>query len=1190
MKHSKKRVGGVRASRQQTRQFAQHFHNTKKILAVFLLLLLGAALAPKFAAAQRLDGTLRVTVTDKTGAGILDAKVTVTNEATSVSITARASSAGTYVFPNLLVGAYTVIAEKEGFKKTVNKEVQVESNQVAEVAATLEVGDATAVVEVTAGAELVKTESSELGATFNQQAVHDLPLNTLGGDVKELSVFAPGTTTQQGGVLGSGGSIGGTRPRFNGFSIDGVDDNKVDTNGPTQPVIQESVAEFTLLTNQFGAEYGHSAGGQFNIVTKSGTNNWHGAGWEYTRNRDLNAATDQEIAAAFAAKAAGSPVPDVRNRFDYNRFGASAGGPILKDKFFIYGAYEFQNEGLGSQGATVTTPTASGMSQLMALNPDSAVVAILKQFPIAAQQDMTCGTNHNQPCTVLVNAQSIPVGLFAGVAPSYFREHDFTVNGDLNLGKHQLRGRVLYDRERQPQVNPVQPQSQFTGTKQIDARKYIFTDAWTISSKVINDFRLSFSRLNGPDSLPPSQFANFPNVEIDPFGSNLGPYSLVPQGYVQNIYQAVENVSYIQGKHTFKFGVEGRNYITETTSLPRARGEWDYASLNTLVNDLVPDGANGALRGAGTASSANNNPAVYWFVQDDWKLAPRLTVNLGLRYEWSGVPRDEGKQALNAIADDPAVGLIFRKPKSDKNNFGPHVGFAWDPTGHGKWSIRGGGQIAYDVIPLNFAINSLPPELQTEQNTTLTCLQSNKPAWCTSGPGMTPGPGFLQTGGLLQVNVPPTTTIDARKATQALIVDMVDPKVIAWSLGVQHELFKDTSIEVRYVGTRSLELPVQKRLNSASAFDPVPGGGIAPLPTYLTASAVPATVASPASTLQNFDNFLAKKLYRPLLAAPNGFAGNLTADPPLGAGIYHAGSVDFMHRFAKGLYFRSNYTFSKNIDNSTNELFSSYVNPRRPQDALNFAAERGRSALDLPQKFAVTWVYDFPNVKSDNRFVRSLAHNWEWSGTYLAQSGQPVTPLSDVDSNANGDPAGDRTIINPNGIGLTGTTVTPVCNNGLAGGGATYVDAGCDPNHADDPPSTCTTCTDPTPPAGAPAVVGYLANNPKARFVQAGVGARANAGRNTVSSPGLNIWNMSLFKTMKFTERASLQFRFQTFNTFNHQNYSIGLPSNNGTLDQDSNTNPLNTSYIFVDSSQFLNKFIFNGGSRTMELGLRFSW
>src|SRR5216684_174534 len=1139
------------------------------MLGVFLFLMQASV-----ARGQRLDGSLRVEVGDTSGASIVDAKVTVTSEATNVSVTSSASSAGTYVFPNLLVGTYTITVEKTGFKKSVQKGVTVESNATAEAKVALEIGDVSSIVEVEAGAELVKTESSELSATFSGRVVDELPVNTLGGDVKELAVFAPGTTTQQGGVLGSGGSIGGTRPRFNGFSIDGVDDNRVDTNGPTQPVIQESVAEFTLLTNQFSAEYGHSAGGQFNIVTKSGTNNWHGAGWGYNRNRDLNAATNQEIAAAAAAKAAGTPVSDVKNRFDYNRLGASAGGPILKDKFFVYGAYEFQNQGLGSQGATVLTPTANGMSQLMALNPDSAVVAILKQFPAAATKTGTTNVTFNGTTT------PIDIGQFSGVAPSYARQHDFIVNGDLNLGKHQVRGRVLYNRLRLPQVNPVEPLSQFTGGNQADARKYILTDAWTLSSRVINDFRASFSRLKGPDIVTPSQFANFPNVEIDAFGSNIGPYSLAPQGYVQNIYQLVDNVSYIRGKHTFKVGIEARNYITENESLPRARGEWDYKSLNSLINDLVPDGGNGALRGAGTGTSALNNPAVYWFVQDDWKVLPRLTLNLGLRYEWSGVPRDEGKQALNAIANDPAVGLIFRKPKSDTNNYGPHIGFAWDPTGRGKWSVRGGGQISYDVIPNNFAVNSLPPELQSEQNPTLTCGLSSPPAWCATGVG------FLQGGGLLQVNVPPTTTAAARAATQALIVDMVDPKVITWSLGVQHELFKNTSIEVRYVGTRSLELPVQKRLNSASAFDPnIPGGGVAPLPTYFSPSSVPATVAAPASTRADFVNFLANGLFQPL--RPEGFLGNLTTDPPLGAGIYHAGSVDFMHRFTKGLYFRANYTYSKNIDNSTNELFSSRVNPRRAQDGFNFAAERGRSALDLPHKFAMTWVYDFPNVHSDSRFVRGLAHNWEWSGTYLAESGQPVTALSDADSNANGGAAGDRTILNPNGVGLTGTVVHAVWNAD-AGGATTIV--GLDANGNWD----CGTKNDANIVGYvvAPAAVGTNAGTitPNARFVQAQLGAKANVGRNTVSSPGLNVWNMSVFKTMKFTERAALQFRFQTFDTFNHQNYSIGLPSNNGSLDQNTNTNPLNTSYIFIDSPQFLNKFIFNGGSRTLELGVRFTW
>jgi hypothetical protein len=1092
---------------------------------------------------QRLDGSLRVEVADTSGASIVDAKVTVTNEATNVSVSTNTSSAGTYVFPNLLVGTYTVTVEKTGFKKSLQKGVTVESNQVAEAKVALELGEVSAVVEVEAGADLVKTESSELGSTFSGRVVNELPVNTLGGDVKEFAVFAPGTTTQQGGVLGSGGSIGGTRPRFNGFSIDGVDDNRLDVNGPTQPVIQESVAEFTLLTNQFSAEYGHSSGGQFNIVTKSGTNNWHGAGWWFNRNRDLDAATNLEKSGFVPGSG------DVKNRFDYNRAGGSIGGPILKDKLFIYGAYEFQNEGLGSQGATVTMPTANGISQLMAMNPDSAVLAILKEFPAAA----------TKTGTALVNGQAIDIGQFAGVAPNFSNQHDFAVNTDLNLGKHQLRGRYLYDRFRAPLVNPVQPQAQFTGSQGNDGRKVILTDAWSINSHLINDFRASFSRLNGPNLVTPAAFSNFPNVEIDAFGSNVGPFSLTPQGYTQNIYQGSDNLSYIRGKHTFKVGAEFRNYIAPTNVLQRARGEWDYASLNSFINDLVPDGANGALRGAGSGFTADNYHAFYWFAQDDWKITSRLTLNLGVRYEYSGVPRDEGKQALNAIANDPALGLIFRKPKADTNNIGPHIGFAWDPTGRGKWSVRGGGQIAYDVIPNNFAINSLPPELQTEQNPAITCAQSSPPAWCATGKG------FLLGGGLLQVNVPPTTQAAARKATGSIIPDQVAPKVISWSLGVQHELFKDTSIEVRYVGTRSLELPVQKRLNSASAFDPrFPGGGLTPLPTYFKASDVPAAVPTPVDTLANFKAFVKKPL------SVDGFLGSMTTFPPLGAGIYHAGSVDFMHRFARGLYFRANYTFEKNIDNSTNELFSSFVNPRRAQDGYNFANERGRSVLDLPQKFAMTWVYDLPNVRTENRLLKGVAHGWELSGTYLAQSGQPVTPLSGVDSNANGDTAGDRTILNPAGVGLTGSVVNPVCNDG-AGGTTRIVTA------------TSTAC----PSANT---VGYVAVTPTARFIQAGVGAKADVGRNTVSSPGLNIWNMSLFKTNKLTERTSLQFRFETYDTFNHRNYSIGLPTNSGAVDAANNTNPLNAGYIFVTSPTFLNKFSFDGGSRSVELGIKLIW
>src|SRR5438445_334828 len=384
-------------------------------LSYFLLAAMFGLLLAGKASAQRLDGTLRVTVTDSSQGSIADAKVTLTNEASGVSVETNASSAGTYVFPNVLVGVYTVTVEKDGFKKAIEKGIGISSNQVTDAKVVMELGSVSAVIEVEAGGDLVNTQSSELQATFSGKVVGDLPVNTLGGDVKEFAVFAPGTTTQQGGVLGSGGSIGGTRPRFNGFNIDGVEDNKLDTNGPTQPVIQESIAEFTLLTNQFSAEYGHSAGGIFNTVTKSGTNNWHGSAWEYNRNRNYDAFDNQQ-------KQRG-----LKDRFDYDRLGATAGGPIVRNKWFIFGAYEFQNEGLAASSPQVKLPTASGLQTLQTLAADSAVADILKQFPVAPQNDAG---------TVTVNGNAIPVGNLTTVAPSYANENDFSVNSDLTLGKH----------------------------------------------------------------------------------------------------------------------------------------------------------------------------------------------------------------------------------------------------------------------------------------------------------------------------------------------------------------------------------------------------------------------------------------------------------------------------------------------------------------------------------------------------------------------------------------------------------------------------------------------------------------------------------------------------------------------------------------------------------------------------------
>src|SRR5258708_5263700 len=470
-------------------------------LTLMLLLVLSVSLGSW---AQSLSGTLRIEVNDPTGALVPDAKVTVSNEATQVTSSLSRGDSGLYTFPSLNVGSYTVTVEKQGFTTFAKKNVTVAASVVAETKVTLQLGASTTTVEVSAaGADLVQTTTSTLSSGIEGSIAERIPVNTPGGDVKELAVFLPNTTTQPGGATGgSGGSVGGLRPRYNSFTIDGVDDNNIVTNGPLTPVIEDSVADFQVITNQFSAEYGHSAGGLFEITTKSGTNQFHGEAHEYNRNRNYDAWTNLEKQNA------------LQNRFDYNRFGASIGGPIRKDKVFFFGAFERQNNGLAAAATPVVTPTANGLSTLNGMAHDQAITAILGQFPVASSPSGS---------PILVNGTPVEVGTFVAVAPSFFNQYDYMANVDVNLAKHALRGRFLYDRFRSPNVNAVMPQSQFTGTYGTDARKGIFSDAWTISDHVVNEFRASYSRSVGPHLTVPTQFNNFPNIEVDPLGINMGP-------------------------------------------------------------------------------------------------------------------------------------------------------------------------------------------------------------------------------------------------------------------------------------------------------------------------------------------------------------------------------------------------------------------------------------------------------------------------------------------------------------------------------------------------------------------------------------------------------------------------------------------------------------------------------------------
>jgi len=1123
--------------------------------------------------AQRNTGTLRGQVLDPTSAVVPNAQVTATNVETGVSTKITTTSAGTYSFPSILPGKYTVTVEAGGFKKYVKTDVPVLADQDNVADAKLDLGVATETIEVSAGAVAVETTSSALNNEYDSKDVLNLPnaSGTLNGSPLNLAVLAPNVIAQPGGVTGIGGSVGGTRPRDNNFVVDGVDDNNLGVTGPNSTVIPDAVGEFVLVTNQFNAEYGHSAGGQFVLVTKTGTNNWHGSGEEYGQNKNFNSLDNLTKAAVLSGSIPGKP------DYDNNRFGGTLGGPVLKDKFFVFGAYEFTTlHGAGSP-TVLLAPTAGGLSTLEAMAVNAAVKNVLANFPIAPAASKT----------ITVNNTAIPIGDLTIISPVFQREHDIQFNTDYTLGHHQIGTRFLFNQEKF--IFPVNStQAVFNQNLLVRNRKIAVNDAWTVNNRVVNDLRVQYSYFGEIFANPCTTCPN--DVTIADLGSTtIGPSD--NQFQKQNSYQVVDNLSWSRGKHTFKFGGQYTHFIYPQSFLPRSNGDYWYNTTQGFINDLVPDNVGRTLRGAGSGSFLGTQSLFAGFVQDDFKFSPRLTLNLGVRYEYWTNPVGAKDQALNAISNVPGV-ITFGVPKTDKNNIGPRIGLAWDPRGNGKTAVRAGFGIAYDVKFQNFASITLPPQRQSEMNEVSACSAvTPPPAWCTNG-----GTGFLANGGLPSVLLPPTTQAAARGLTTSYIDDTVMPKILTWTLGVQHELYQNATVEVRYLGTRGLELPVQFRRNFQSYFD----AGGTPLPTFLKASSIPATFTASTPTDIPFNTFscptnpyancttnvlLANNTYQQY-----GFFGNVTSDPPLGSSTYHAGSINFKQRARYGLTFNANYTYSHTMDNATNEFFTSLLNPRRSQDTHNLSQDWASSDLDVRHHFALAAIYDVPKTKLDGRFAKAVMNGYELSAVYLAQTGQPVTLQSGLDSNGNGDSAGDRASLNPLGTTLAGSDVFPVCaatagTTSTTAVGNTYVGpVGVIANSATLNGGGTNGCAlNPSQPMGFDPAIGYTPVNPKAKFIVTGPGAISNLGRNTWTTPGFGVLNMGVGKKTYFGERRYLELRADVFNILNHPSFALS----NGNVFSNSGVSTATTTpgYVLPFDPNFLNApALFSGGFRSITL------
>ncbi|PWT92332.1 MAG: TonB-dependent receptor [Blastocatellia bacterium] len=1106
--------------------------------------------------AQVTTGNIRGVVKDQNGALVQGASVELANKLNGSTRTTQTSEAGEFEFPTLLPGDYTITVAATTFKSVTLNDVKVELNKTTDIPVLLAVGLQTETINVSAaGSELIQTTTTTLSKNFSERQVVDLAqtgLNVVIGSptgVNNLSLLAPNVSSSGGVGVGFGGSVGGQRPRNNNFIVDGVDNNNKVVTGPQVYITPEAVSEFSLLQNQFSAEYGHSTGGQFITVTKSGTNEFHGRAYEFLQNRRLIALdTLQKNAGIVRDPNAGdSAYP----RFDFNRWGGNVGGPILKNKLFFFSSWEQFALGQAASPGGISAPTAAGLATLAGLPGISqSNLGVFKQYvPVAPT---------NNAGTIKVAGVDIPVGTVAFAAPNFSNQKNFMLNIDYTQSSNtQHRGRFTMNNL--STIDNTANLPVFFTDAPVKGRLFSYTLTHNFSPNLMNETRLAYRRFDQNIVTPNISFPGldqFPNIGLLDLGINIGPNPFAPQFTIENNYQVVDNVTLLHRNHSLKFGGDFRKLISPQSFVQRARGDYEYNTSDLYFRDIAPD----FLGQRSVGSSPFYGDQILWFAfaQDDWRFRPNLTFNLGLSYVYQQVQFGGRQQKLNAIASVPGL-ITFDEPKSQKTNFAPRVGLAWSPSytsgylgrifgGPEKSSIRASFQMAYDVIFDNIPILSLPPQF----NQTIDVGQN--------GPGI-PGvsPNFLKNGGIGPNPLPTgNDPAAARAATTAWIPDQKVPYSISWSLGWQREFNKDWALETRYVGSRGIHLPTQSRLNAQPRVFNGPGGF---LPTFLTAPSQ-STIDSLTLTLRQIQ---ARSNILPAFAAA-GFNGNIVTWLPNGNSTYHGGSVQLTRRFTNGFQMSAAYTLSHLIDDSTAEVFSTVLSPRRVQDFQNLRPERATSALNHTHRFAASSLYDLPYfTHSRNFWTRTLLGGVSLAGTLTIESGEYVTVLSGNDANQNGDSAGDRTIINESGNANQASAVVALlktCPSFTPGGSCTLTNA--------------------------QRTVGYVATNPNARYIQTGNGALSNAGRNTFLSPAIQNVDFSVFKNFAVTETKKIQIGADFFNLFNHPQYVPGSistvdPINSAAVSQ-YNTIAQGLSNLFVPSH------VFSSHPRLVQLRLRFTF
>jgi hypothetical protein len=1127
---------------------------------------------------QGSTGRMLGVVTDLSGGNVGGATVVITDVQRGVTQTLITDSDGAYVAINLSPGTYSIRVEYKGFKTFERKNILLEVGKDVRVDAVLTPGSAAETITITEQVPMIDTTTTNLGGTISNEIINDLPLN--GRNFQNLISLRPGTTVYPGGGPWTQ-TTDGIRPEDTSYIVDGITNdesfmglsvtNAAAVLGDAATILPiDSIQEFNTQVNP-KAEFGWKPGAITSVGLKSGTNEIHGTAYAFGRSD------------SFDARNYFNPVTQSKTPVQLEQFGGSVGGKIIADKLFYFGAYEGQMYTVGNAlgvsvptTAHVTVPGSTNGCVILAVGdcnhstPDATADLLLQNpgFTVNPLSNYLLGfytPNSTQSPSETVNFPNV------NSSKNALGKIDYHINDH-----HALSGSYFFGNDTIIGMDSNEVLAQFRTNVHSRAQTVSAHWAWTPSSTWANELRGGFTHYVlqiVPDDvsfkyqidtgLSNPLLSGIPNVRVLGAFTELGAFHNFPKIVgPDKVYDFIDQVSYLHGKHAFKFGAEVRRDLVHQATFRGGRGRVSFASFEDFLSGNVKNVS--FLAGDPTR---NISQWLYdGYAQDDWRITKRITINLGLRYEYQAVPTEANNLFGNF---DPAVGFeqvgknIGSIYNPDHRNFSPRLGVAWDVTGHGTTVVRAGAGIVYSLLSMSTYLSQ-----QNTQNTvTLGVGTVPTGASIVLNGAATPGIGNIFATG---ITIPgggvnwkdQATPIYSSSVTGlvqcgdgigadpgpcdtfAMARNFRTPYVENWTLGVQHAFSSKLSLDLSYVGNHGTKLPGVIDLNQ-------------PAPTTGTA-------------------------VRPL-AAQYPYIGYVNYLSNIYGSTYNGLQATLTSRSYHGLDFVAGYTYAHALD----DMSSNWV-AFLPEDSTRPYLEHGSSDEDIRHRFTLSITYSLPEKKTRAQ----LLEGWQLNSIITLQTGQPWN-INDQSFNFSGtNELTDRWDFfgNPSDFKSGGQHTLPYCLNGSC----TYqTPAGAVNVPTAQASAMWGTCQAKAPdPTGTLLTAGCYANlNGKSVLVPPALGTFGTMGRNVFRDLGFHNVDLSLSKSFRFRERFKAQFRVETFNIFNHPNFANpnGATSGYGqaAFADPSVTSQFGCGCATPDSAAF-NPVLGSGSARAIQLGLKF--